>query len=563
MDKVKNDSRRRESEARGKASIKNIQQMFFRAQVLLLAALALFLGAAGIMINIHFEREKRDRNLQNVAEAIARSPVIVSYINGERSESDQTRMTEYLDSLKDTLDDIDVISVVGTDGLRLYHSDASLTGTFYDGTVPDFDQGADGRYVSDETGPSGTQRRTYAPVYDSDGNYLGFVMAIMLMENIYTEVRQTILIFLVITAAALLAELLISSGLARRLKKSLLGYEPDVFTDMYQVRDNILESLAEGVIAVNADNTVLFVNSSALSMIRSVQPEFSDSGSPGSLIGQDVRSIRCAASLSRTLESGEKETGISLPDYNIVLDQIPILENGVITGAAGILHNRTEYTRLMEDLAGTRYLVDAMRANNHDFTNKLHVILGLLQMEMYDEASAYIQNITFVQRSTVSAVMQAVNEPALAALLIGKASRASELNIRFRLREGSVYSRTDIAVPSETLVTIVGNLIDNAFEAMDTDSGADAPKELLFGFYSRPGALLITVEDTGQGIPRESLDRIFENGYSTKGQGRGTGLWQVRKLAADFGGTVSVASRPGVGSSFSVSFKKKGQDKNV
>ena len=235
----------------------------------------------------------------------------------------------------------------------------------------------------------------------------------------------------------------------------------------------------------------------------------------------------------------------------------------MITGAAGILHNRTEYTRLMEDLAGTRYLVDAMRANNHDFTNKLHVILGLLQMEMYDEASAYIQNITFVQRSTVSAVMQAVNEPALAALLIGKASRASELNIRFRLREGSVYSRTDIAVPSETLVTIVGNLIDNAFEAMDTDSGADAPKELLFGFYSRPGALLITVEDTGQGIPRESLDRIFENGYSTKGQGRGTGLWQVRKLAADFGGTVSVASRPGVGSSFSVSFKKKGQDKNV
>lgn len=560
MGKQKHSLRRSRTETHSSNSIKSIQQTFFRAQLLLLAALALFLGSAGIMINIHFEREKRDRNLQNVAEAIAQSPMIVSYVTGGRSAAEQTRMAEYLDSLRDTLDDIDVISVIGADGLRLYHSDPSLTGTFYDGTVPDFEQGADILYVSDETGPSGTQRRTYAPVYDDDGNYLGFVMAIMLMENIYTEVRQTVLIFLLITAAALLAELLISSGLSRRLKKALLGYEPDVFTAMYQVRDNILESLAEGIIAVNEDQKVQFVNSAALSMIRSAQPEYTDDAS---LIDQDIRTIRCAASLSRTLESGEKETGISFPDYNIVLDQIPVLEEGAVTGVLGILHNRAEYTRLMEDLAGTRYLVDAMRANNHDFTNKLHVILGLLQMEMYDEASAYIQNITFVQRSTVSEIMQTVNEPALAALLIGKASRASELNIRFRMREESVYSRTDIAVSAEALVTLVGNLIDNAYEAMDTDSGPEKPKELLFGIYSRPGALLITVEDTGQGIPRESLDHIFKKGYSTKGQDRGTGLWQVKKIAEDFGGTVSVTSLPGVGSSFSVSFKKKGQDKDV
>ena len=560
MKKQKRSFRRSRTETHSGSSIKSIQQTFFRAQILLLAALALFLGTAGIMINIHFEREKRDRNLQNVAEAIARSPVIVSYFTGSRSAAEQTRMAEYLDSLRDTLDDIDVISVVGADGIRLYHSDPSLTGSFYNGTIPDFEEGTDGLYVADETGPSGTQRRTYAPVYDNDGNYLGFVMAIMLMENIYTEVRQTVLIFLLITAGALLAEILISSGLSRRLKKALLGYEPDVFTAMYQVRDNILESLAEGIIAVNADRSIQFVNSAALSMICSVQPEYVDNIS---LIGQDIRRIRCAASLSQTLEFGKKETGISFPDYNIVLDQIPVLEDGAVTGALGILHNRAEYTRLMEDLAGTRYLVDAMRANNHDFTNKLHVILGLLQMEMYDEASAYIQNITFVQRSTVSEIMQTVNEPALAALLIGKASRASELNIRFRMREESVYSRTDIAISPEALVTIVGNLIDNAYEAMDTDSGPEKPKELLFGIYSRPGALLITVEDTGQGIPRETLDLIFKNGYSTKGQGRGTGLWQVKKLAADFGGTVFVSSCPGVGSSFSVSFKKKGQDKDV
>ena len=147
--------------------------------------------------------------------------------------------------------------------------------------------------------------------------------------------------------------------------------------------------------------------------------------------------------MTHTLKSGEKEFNMqerNLGSADILIDRIPIKEDDTIIGAVGILHNRTEYTKLMEDLTGTRYLVDSMRANNHDFTNKLHVILGLIQMEMYDEAISYIENITIVQRSTISKIMKAINEPAIAALLIGKTARASELNVRFVLREGSFYS---------------------------------------------------------------------------------------------------------------------------
>ena len=223
----------------------------------------------------------------------------------------------------------------------------------------------------------------------------------------------------------------------------------------------------------------------------------------------------------------------------------------------GILHNREEYIKLMEDLAGTRYLVDSMRANNHDFTNKLHVILGLLQMEMYDKASAYIENITIVQRETISKIMSAITEPAVAALLIGKSARASELNVKFILDEGSVFSKSGYPIPTETLITVIGNLIDNAFDAMN-EASADynKPKELLFGIYSGQGSLLITANDTGVGIKQEDMDKVFLNGYSTKGEGRGTGLYQVKQMVANLGGEITIESQFGVGTTVTVRLGK-------
>jgi sensor histidine kinase regulating citrate/malate metabolism len=211
----------------------------------------------------------------------------------------------------------------------------------------------------------------------------------------------------------------------------------------------------------------------------------------------------------------------------------------------------------MEDLAGTRYLVDSMRANNHDFTNKLHVILGLLQMEMYDKASAYIENITIVQRETISKIMSAITEPAVAALLIGKSERASELNVKFILDEGSVFSKSDYPIPTETLITVIGNLIDNAFDAMN-EASADynKQKELLFGIYSGQGSLLITANDTGVGIKQEDMDKVFLNGYSTKGEGRGTGLYQVKQMVANLGGEITIESQFGVGTTVTVSLGK-------
>ena len=528
-----------------KYTLGSIQKMSFRFQIILIVTLALFLGIAGSLINVQFETKRRDQNLQNVAEAIAQSPLLVE----KNSDSvNSAVLAEYLDSLRDTLEDIDVISVVNRDTVRLYHSNHELIGSVYDGTLPSFRENSQGYYATTDNGPSGMQRRAYAAIYDEDGNYAGFVMAIMLMENIKAEIVQIILIFTLITIVAILMELFISAELSGKIKESLLGYEPDVFTSMFRMRDNILESLDEGIVAVDSEGEIQFMNKSATEMLTN------DSGEE-SLIGKDITSLSKSIPSLNLLCSPDASHSVSSADDNILIDAIPIKENDSVIGTVGILHDRKEYTKLMEDLTGTRYLVDSMRANNHDFTNKLHVILGLIQMEMYSEATSYIQNITMVQRETISKVMNCINEPAVAALLIGKIARASELNVKFILREGCYYSSADISIPSEILVTVIGNLIDNAFEAMN-DMNYNGQKELLFGMYSKPGALLITTDDTGSGIEEGNIDRIFENGFSTKGNGRGTGLYQVKKLVENAGGNINVESQEGVGTSFTVSFKK-------
>lgn len=533
-----------EKEKKQNVSLKGIQNLFFRTQLILIITLALMLGIAGTVINIRYETQKRDNNLQNVAETIARSPILSDMSMAE----DNVVLSEYLDTLKESLNDIDVISVVNNEGLRIYHSNPALIGTQYDGNLPDFKNDNRDYYAVDENGPSGSQRRAYAAIYDKDGECVGVVMAIMLMKNIKNETTQMLLIFLVITLGAIFIEIIFAISLSRKVKKGLMGYEPDVFTAMYKMRDNILETLKEGIIAINDSGIIQFANEAAVRMLCEKPRE--------NIVGKHINVLDDEI-LTSTMVGGSRKFNVHLSKANIILDRISIKESDGVAGSIGILHDRAEYTKLMEDLSGTRYLIDSMRANNHDFTNKLHVILGLIQMEMYDDAMAYIQNITMVQRETISKVMNAVSEPAVAALLIGKIARAAELNVKFVLRDGCYYSAADMGLPSEMMVTVIGNLLDNAFESMNNADDISENKELMFGIYSRPGAVLITVDDTGKGIKEDDIERIFVKGYSTKGEGRGTGLDQVKTMVESFGGKITVESQEGVGSSFSVSFTKE------
>lgn len=535
-------------------SLSRIQRKISATQIILVVSLTIILAIIGIVTNIKFEKDKTDRNLQNISETIATSPSFMENDIQNGTAQNQVNLMRYLDSLKKSLYDVDVISIVNKNNQRFYHTTHSLIGTQYDGEQPDFSPVEKTFYIVNTNGPSGAQRRAYSALYSETGEYLGFIMVIILTEHVNENITQIITTYTILAVVAIIIELFITSRISKSIKNSLLGYEPDTISAMYLVRDNILESLKEGVIAVDKNGNILFTNNSAVKML--------DKGSTATeFIGKNIEQIKNGNVIKTVLNGTEKEFGIQgqrMDGTDVIIDRIPIKHEEDPIDTICILHDRAEYTKLMEDLAGTRYLVDSMRANNHDFTNKLHVILGLIQMEMYDQATSYIENITMVQRASISKIMNCISEPALAALLIGKTARAAELNVKFTLRDGSHFSNTDMHIPTEVLITVIGNLIENAFESMNAkEPNPSNPNELIIGLFSKEDSILITVDDTGLGISEENKQRIFENGFSTKGENRGTGLYQVKTMVENLGGLITVDSQENVGTSFFVYFSKE------
>ncbi len=521
--------------------ITKIQREIFNAMVVLTLVLTILIAVVSLYVDLNSERKNLDNNLRNMASAISKSEVIIDEMNSGVLTRNGT--INYLDSISETVSNVDVISLISSSGERLYHTNRKLIGTTYDGTIPDFDKYGD-IYVSSDVGPSGSQRRVCASIYDRNHNYLGFVIVVFLNQNMDKIVINRVIVHLVVALIVIALSVFLSNMISRSIKHKLLGYEPDAFSAMYSVRDNVLESLEEGVIAIDYDEKILFMNKRARE-ICNVDTDYSLNLKDYSFLSRnDIRSV---------MESGEKLTGISARIENRIdalINYYPVIENDRLIGALCVLSDRTEYTKIADDLSGVKFLVQSMRANNHDFTNKLHVILGLIQMGANKEASEYITNITSIQQEQISYIMRNIEDPSLAALLIGKYSRAAELNIDFKIEAGSHYSRSDIEVPSGDLVTLVGNLLENSMEAMN--SSEIVVKNLSLGIFTKPGALLIRVDDTGVGIDESIKEKIFENGVTTKGEGHGTGLFLVKQILDRLNGTIEVESELNEGTSLSI-----------
>lgn len=403
-------------------NLNSIRKAIQRTQLILIISITIFLSIGGFFINLNINNKTLNQNLQNTAELITR---LYSFSR----DFSQEDLCDYMDKVVQNLSDVDIISIIGLDNIRKYHTHHNLINTKYHGTIPDFKNHQNNYYTESNIGPSGPQLRTYAAVYDSQGDYSGFIMIIRLKTSISAITTHILILFLIVTLSAIIIEIAISGFFSRKIKKEFLAFT--------------------------------------------------------------------------------------------------------------------------EDFEGTKFLVDSMRANNHDFTNKLHVILGLIQIGQYDKAVSYIQNISIIQRETISKVMNSIENPSFAALIVGKIARSSECNVKFILNEGSRLKNEDISIPSEALVTITGNLIDNALDSMNKDTSKNE-KELSLGIYTRPGELLIIVKDTGTGIPDEIKEKIFENGFSTKGPGRGIGLYHTKQLVSSLGGTITVESQVGTGTCFMV-----------
>ena len=500
-----------------------------------------------LRFNIELQERRVQETLRDVGEMLAGSPLVSESL---RTRKPNENMIDFIDTIVVTLRDLDIVTLADMQGKRYYHIDKDKIGLQFVGGDEGGAVGGE-RYFSRATGTRGYQLRYFTPVYDSPGGkQLGFLMTSALMSRIGTQKHEIFVSHIEAAMLVFILGIVVASTLAKSIKDTLLGYEPTQMTKIYLEREEVLDSLEEGILAVDPDGLIIVLNRAAASMLG-VEGE--------DLTGRPVRELFPQIRLAETVLSGKHDygRGFTHSGINIIYDRIPILEDGKILGAVAILRNRTELTAMAEELTGVNHLMGALRSNTHEFMNKLQVILGFLRIGEAEEAQKYISGIAQEHNEVIAPVVQKIENKTLAALILGKMSHCRELDIAFRLDPASSVPASSAFLTANAFVTVIGNLVENAIEAINVKPKEDGERELTLLVHEDDRSLIITVDDTGEGMTPEELERMKAGGYSSKGQHRGTGTRLIRSILSSLGGEMQIDSEKGVGTSITVCFTRR------
>lgn len=504
--------------------------------------LTIFLSSAfTLYYALNTKQKELDRIITETAANVASLPVTKELLIHDVRDSSSEKT---LDVISGNISQLDVLVVCDTSSRRLYHTESDRIGqTFMGGDEGPILEGAD-PYISIATGTLGLQRRAFHSVLDDQGNVIGFVMASVLNSSL-TQIRSHIVLYFLLILLCMIAIGCITAEAFRyQLQETLLGHNPEDFVNLYVERSEVLDALDEGIFAINTDGNVILMNQSAKKMLD-LSPETNTEGTP-------LVSYYPETQLPRTVATGIAEHNINfvINEKNIISSRIPIRRDNKIIGAVSIFRNKTEVTKLAEELTGAKYMVDTLRAMNHEFMNKLHVILGSLEVGDVEQAKNFIINTSLVSGEAVSDIHHRVPSSTLAALLIGKLIRASELGITLTLKSDSYFFKKQHHLPSDCYITLIGNLLENAIYELNSK---DYPvKEIELGIYSEEGHTTIVCDDTGSGIPDEILEHIYDLSATTKGEGHGNDFSLMKQITDRYKGSIHIDTEPGEGTSIEI-----------
>lgn len=488
-------------------------------------------------------QNKIDEILISTVESLRSTPTVREMILSGVCDRE---MDDYLDGVIEYTNDLDYITIANTDSVRVYHVDPDKIGQPFDGG--DQYRALEGECYLTDTKPANREisRRAFGPVYDEEGNIIGFVMAAArhgrideLRENIYRT-------YLGLGGLLLLLTLLISGALAMYLGKRLRGVRTDDMIRMYLTQNDVINALDEGLISFDNTGRIRLVNAATAKILGT---------GANSLVGRNIDDILRAEDGTSLRDRGNARLQSNRP--NIMVQAVRLPDANLWARQVLILADKTEVARYTEDLFGTRHMVNTLRANNHEFMNKLQVISGLLQMGQVERAQSYIGDIADVHEHITGPVLQRIRNTSVGALILGKGSNMRERDVDFVLMTNSYLPEQSRYLTTDELVTVVGNLLENAIEATDIIPAEDL-RAVSLQLTEDDKGLLIQVSDTGTGIEDEVLPKIFNTGFSTKADtGRGVGMSRIKEIVDRRGGSIEVETEPGSGTTFTLIFSRE------
>jgi two-component system CitB family sensor kinase len=255
------------------------------------------------------------------------------------------------------------------------------------------------------------------------------------------------------------------------------------------------------------------------------------------------------------LETGQSqfEEEQRINDTIIMTNRIPIMNRGKVVGAIASFRDKTEVTRLAEELTGVTKMAWSLRAQNHEFMNKLHTIAGLIQLEEYDEALQFISDVAKIRNNISSILTEKIKDPSLSAILLSKYNKAEESRVKFKIDAASTLTKLPEYMTPEEIVSIVGNLIENSLDAVNNDGNG----EIYIKIVQQKDWLNINVKDNGPGIKEEYREKVYEQGFTTKDGQRGHGMYIVKKIIEESNGTIDLKVDKGVFWDITIPMKRR------
>lgn len=426
----------------------------------------------------------------------------------------------------------DYVVVTDLDGVRFSHPNPLLIGKKLEEPLAVLDGKS---HVGTDPGSLGPSANAKAPLFDASGKLIGQVSVGILEASVDTADWADVSLVAGYSGLVLLIGAAGSLLLARGIKRVTFGLEPPEIASLLQEREALLHGIREAMVGLDDDGHVTVINSEARRLL----------GLDAAVLGRPIGELLPEGRLLEVLggRSPGDDQMVITDDALLVANRRPVSVAGRSIGAVVTLRDRTEVEVLVRDLRATEGLIEALRAQEHEYANRLHVVTGLLDEGDVEQARKFVSSISDTSRSLGEGLRSRVEPPELAALILAKVTIAAEQDVTLTVTEDSRLRQPEVTTAE--LLTVIGNLLDNAIDAV---VGQDGDRTVTLQLDDSSG-VFVAVTDTGPGVPAELVGEVFRDGFSTKearpGMRRGIGLALVARIVRRAGGTLDVFPGPG------------------
>jgi two-component system, CitB family, sensor kinase len=500
--------------------------------IMQIAILVVTIAAGFAVVQWNLRRQAETRYEQQalvVAESVASQPGIITGVEAGRPGGEVQRLAMAAMHSTHAL----FVVVTNARGIRFSHPTLRLIGkpVQSDPEPRSSEPFRTGRaWTGLQRGTLGLVAAGKVPLTDH-GRLIGEVSVGFPVIDVSRQLTGALRSFAAFMILALALGVVAALGFARWLKRQTFGLELREIAGLLQEREAMLHGIREAVLCYDKSERVLLANDAAQELLR-LPPDFE---------GRPLRQLLPPGRLADVATGTISGADLLVVAGNRILvgNRMPIRVGGRRhLGWVVTFHDQTESETLKRELDEAVGMTDALRAQSHEFANRLHTLVGLVELGQYDEAVRFVTDVSAARDAMTEELRQAIGDAKLVALILAKSSLADERGVHLRLAEDSQVSGeiTDIG----EVLTVTGNLLDNAIEA----TALRRPGTVDVTIVSAGADLLVRVRDSGPGVPDDAREAVFTDGFTTKsspaGARRGLGLALVRQITERRGGMISV-----------------------